>query len=97
MVKVIEEPRLERLELKELLRLETFCQWRCGFELPSLKSIFINKCPRMEIKVDPGIPKYIKPGIHLYITSCWLTGLDMTTIQDEIAEDNKNRQAGEVD
>lgn len=58
MAKVIEDeenvrerspfPSLELLELKDLPKLASFCEWRCVLELPLLKHVLIGDCPRMK-------------------------------------------------
>ncbi|KAG8372117.1 hypothetical protein BUALT_Bualt12G0033100 [Buddleja alternifolia] len=41
-------PSLERLYLISLPNLVNFCGWRCALQLPSLREISIDDCPRMD-------------------------------------------------
>lgn len=62
MVKVIEDevemehsnetsllfPHLEHLSFDDLPKLKIFCDWKCGLELPSLVTLYIYHCPKIE-------------------------------------------------
>ncbi|KAH6799713.1 hypothetical protein C2S51_036197 [Perilla frutescens var. frutescens] len=41
-------PKLEELELTSLYNLDSFCEWKCGVELPSLKKVEIMFCDDMK-------------------------------------------------
>ncbi|KAH6836145.1 hypothetical protein C2S53_004136 [Perilla frutescens var. hirtella] len=40
-------PKLQKLELKKLCKLVSFCEWKFDVELPSLKKVKIKECPSM--------------------------------------------------
>lgn len=40
-------PRLQEIWMVNLPKLESFCEWRCALELPSLKILSIRDCPEM--------------------------------------------------
>ncbi|KAH6818032.1 hypothetical protein C2S51_001635 [Perilla frutescens var. frutescens] len=41
-------PKLRELELKDLQKLVSFCEWKCDIELPSLRQVYISHCPHMK-------------------------------------------------
>ncbi|KAH6799722.1 hypothetical protein C2S51_036206 [Perilla frutescens var. frutescens] len=47
-------PKLQELKLWFLWKLESFCEWKCDVELPSLKKLEINYCSNMKI-FSPGL------------------------------------------
>ncbi|KAH6819669.1 hypothetical protein C2S51_003272 [Perilla frutescens var. frutescens] len=40
-------PKLKNLELRDLRKLEAFCEWNSDVELPSLLQVVIVRCPKM--------------------------------------------------
>ncbi|KAH6799672.1 hypothetical protein C2S51_036156 [Perilla frutescens var. frutescens] len=41
-------PKLQELELEDLPKLVSICEWKCDVELPSLKEVEIHRCPNMK-------------------------------------------------
>ncbi|KAH6799718.1 hypothetical protein C2S51_036202, partial [Perilla frutescens var. frutescens] len=42
-------PKLQDLALERIQRLESFCEWKCDVELPSLRTVDIDECSNMKI------------------------------------------------